>query len=276
MFNSPWWVDLRYNHERRMFFTSGIIVLVAAIGVGVLSYATYVRNQEEDELKLSTRFIGNSKTPVVAPRVNLLDSASKFVVDGKLDEATKVLREAELLTNRLAGMIAWKRGDMATALARFTEAVRISPDSSADIVNLAGVELANGKSAEAMVLMERARKLSPDDLYVQNRYLLARFQTGDVAGVRKEVQTALELSPENSLPRVAFGAAAIELAAGQFANGANFLYAAKGKLPSETFDSLLAEPLISAYSDRQELAPFFPRPLPGETPAAEATASARD
>lgn len=272
MFNSPWWVDLRYNYERRMVFTSAIIVLIAAIGVGVLSYATYVRNQKEDDLNLSTRFMGNSTTPVVPPRVNLLDTASRLVVDGQLDEATKVLQEAELLTNRLVGIIAWKRGDLATASARFAEALTISPDSSADLVNLAGVELANGKSADAMALFERARTLSPDDLYIQNRYLLARLQTGDIAGVRNEVQTALELSPENSLPRVAFGAAALEFAAGQFANGANFLYAAKAKLPSGTFDNLLAEPSITAYSTRPELAPFFPSPIPRETPKVKSVA----
>lgn len=248
-----------------MVLISAVVVLVAAIAVGALSYATYIRNQTEDALALSSPSTNISPPAVLqAPVRGVVEKAAQLLADGQLDEASKALSEADLLMNRLSGKIAWKRGDTATALAKFQEALRLSPNTTEDLANLASVEAATGRAVEAVALLKRARELAPDDVYIENRYLLARLQAGDAAGVRTEVTTALELSPENGLAGFAFAAAALELAAGQFGNGASFLHAAKARLPSATFAKLLEQPPISSYAARPELQSFFPRPLPGE------------
>lgn len=268
MFKSQWWVDLRFQQERRQVVSIALILLLAAVFVGVVGYSTYLRMQEEEALNLSATAGAAvpEATPPPPPAKGVLETASEMVLNGQLADASAKLRDAGILVTRLNGIVAWKTGDTGTAAVAFEQALRLNPDSAPDLVNLAGVMLVTGRAPEAVELLRKAQEKSPDDVYMANRYLLARFQAGDVAGVRNEVQTALELSPQNSIPRIAIPGAALELAAGKYANAANFLYAAKKALPSRVFDSLVEEPPIANYCDKPELMPFFPNGSSGAAP----------
>lgn len=268
MFKSQWWVDLRFQQERRQVVSIALILLLAAAFVGIVGYSTYQRIQEEEKLNLSATAGAavSAETPPPPQAQGVLETAAEMVLNGQLGDASAKLRDAGILVNRLNGIVAWKTGDTGTAALAFEQALRLNPDSAPDLVNLAGVMLVTGRAPEAVELLRKAQEKSPDDVYMANRYLLARFQAGDIAGVRNEVHTALELSPQNSIPRIAIPGAALELAAGKYANAANFLYAAKKALPLRVFDSLVEEPPIANYRDKPELVPFFPNGSPGAAP----------
>lgn len=257
---ADWWGDIRYEQERRIIVTLAVALLLSAVLVAILAISTSLRMREERAVPSLSKAAGSLQPPretAVVPVNGVLEQAAGLVVEGNLEEASKILHSAEISLLRLQGIIAWKSGDTPTAAGRFERALALDPSSSPDLVNLAGIRLLEKNPAAAVELLKKAQESAPDEVYIANRYLLARIEAGDLGGVRSDVQTALSVSPQNSLDRIAFAAAALELAAGQFSNAANFLYAAQGKLPAGTFNSLLNEAPISAYADKQEIRPFF-------------------
>jgi tetratricopeptide (TPR) repeat protein len=275
MFKSRWWVDLRYEQERKMAVGIAIALFVSAIFVSIIAYETYMRLQEEDSLGLSLYSGMSSPLPQATPipPKGLIEDAGEFIKNGKFDEAEKLIRQAEVQTFRLKGRIAQKNGDLPAATANFEAALKVDPDSPIDLANLACAEILAGKHAVAVERLKRAATLEPTNLFIANRLLLARYQAGDVAGVRSDIETALATSPENSLHRVAITGAALELAAGQFANAANFLYAAKARLPASVFERLIAEPPIAMYASNKALVPFFTTLTDFSSPAAKPAAT---
>lgn len=49
MFHSPWWVDRRYQHERRMVLALGILLLIAAVVVAYLGITKVEMMKKEEE-----------------------------------------------------------------------------------------------------------------------------------------------------------------------------------------------------------------------------------
>jgi tetratricopeptide (TPR) repeat protein len=273
--NSPrmsllrWWRDIRFEQERRIVIASFVIVILALIFVAVLAYSKIESMRKEDEFALSdgsaeALAAEQAKPP---PLNGVLEQAAQCVSDSRFEDAVPLLQSAELELVRLQGMVAFKAGDLPKAESLFERALVIDPASIPDLINLADLRLRTGKADLAVALFNRAQAAGPDNTYVANRYLLARIEAGDVAGVRNEIQTALKLSPKNCLPRVGVSAAALELIIGQYVNAANFLYAAQASLPAETFKNLLRETPLSSYATRSELRPFFAPPgAMGPTP----------
>lgn len=257
-----WWGDLRYEQERRIIVASIVILFFTLIFVAFLAYSKIESMRKEDELEMSDGSVealaAEQAKPL--PLNGVLEQAAKCVSDARFEDAAPLLQSVELELVRLQGTVAFKTGDLPKAETLFERALVIDPASIPDLINLADLRLRTGKAALAVALFNRAQATSPDNIYVANRYLLARIEAGDVAGVRSEIQTALKLSPKNCLPRVAVSAAALELSIGQYVNAANFLYAAQSKLPAQTFKSLLNETPISSYAARSELRPFFAPP----------------
>lgn len=259
MFNSAWWQEKRYQHERRTVAVVAAVGVVVLVFVAILGYATHLGVNHQEPIALSPH-LTPAESPSLPPTTTagLLEQAAGKIAAGNTAEGAVALRQAGLLVIRLEGILAWKQGDLPLAAQSFSRALEIDPESVPDLVNLAGVELSQGRATQAVEHLSRARGLAMDDPYIANRLLLARLQAGDIAGVRSEVQAVLESNPENGLPTVAIAAAALELAAGQPRNAANFLYAASSVLPQTIFTSLLEEPPLASHSHREELSPFYP------------------
>lgn len=255
-----WLWDERFAHERRVLFLLALFLFAGLALVTVLSVTKYLSIQKDESLYALSSSAG-TVAPAASPHPvtqGALETAANLIGDNRIDEASVLLQDAEVVVARFQGIIAWKKGDMGTAARKFETALQVAPESVPDLVNLAGIHMLNGQPAASAKLLDSAAKLAPDDIYISNRFLLARLAAGDIAGVRNEVRTALESAPDTGLPRAAFAAAALEIKAGEYSKAANFLFAVQTRMPSHMFNSLLNESPFHECSNRFEFQPFFP------------------
>lgn len=254
---SDWWQDKRYLHERSLVVGTAVTLVLLSLVFGLL---VIMRPPDEnlptEDTAPAVAAVLAKPTPEPAKKTPV-ELATNLVMDGRLVEAERVLDVQELELLRLRGAIAWKRNDLPKALSCFRAAVEIEPRSVPDLCNLAGIQLQLNEAAAAVANLRVAHDVSPDDVFITNRLLLARIQAGELDRVAAEISSALQAAPETSLPSVAAAAAAVELHRGNSAKAATFLHSAKRSLAPEVFESLLVEAPLAAHSSNQALSLFF-------------------
>lgn len=255
---SDWWKDKRYLHERTLVVGTVVVVVLFSLVFGLLLFLRPVDdNQSASGTVPPVAAVPSAPQPA---KKSAIEQAADLVLAGRLVEADRILDVQEVELLRLRGAIAWKKNDLSEAMRYFRAAVEIAPRSATDLCNLAGIQLQMKEEAAAVANLRVAHEVSPSDVLITNRLLLARIQAGEVDQVAGEISLALDASPETSLPTVAVAAAAVELRRGNATNAANFLHAAKRNLAPEVFASLLVEAPLAAYASEQALAPYYLKP----------------
>ncbi len=256
---SDWWQDKRYLHERSLFVGTVVILVLLSLVFGLLMF---LRPPDEVlPVEEAVPPVAEASPPPSAEPAKkaAFEIAADLVMNGRLVEAGRVLDAQELELLRLRGAIAWKENNMPEAVRYFKAAVEIAPRSMPDLGNLAGVQLQLNEVAAAVANLRVAHDVSPGDVFIANRLLLARIQAGEVERVAAEIASALETAPETSVPFVAAAAAAVELQRGNVAQAVTFLHAARNTLPPAVFESLLVEAPLASFSAEAALAPFYLR-----------------
>lgn len=253
-----WQRDKRFAHEHRMVWGAlFVLVVLGLIFLGLFFLWPMPKPEAAIDSWPGPGVAATLPSPEPQAESTDLEIAAEHILAGQYDEADQVLNAHQLEIFRLRGVIAWKRGDLDAASVHFREAVEIDPQSVPDLCNLAAVRLQKNEVQGAVENLRQAHALSPADIFISNRLLLARIQLGETEAVATEVSTALQTAPEASLPSVATAAAAVELARGNPEQAAQFLHAAKGCLPPEIFESLLVEVPLASFAAEKALAPFF-------------------
>lgn len=116
---------------------------------------------------------------------------------------SRALREEAMTrTNRAAtyvnrGVLRMREGNYDTALADYSEALRLQPELGAAYLNTGAAYIYQRDFDAALAPLNRAIELESNDLFAAyyNR-AIARENTGDVAGAFEDFNTSLELKPE--------------------------------------------------------------------------------
>ncbi len=116
---------------------------------------------------------------------------------------SRALREEAMTrTNRAAtyvnrGVLRMREGNYDTALADYSEALRLQPELGAAYLNTGAAYIYQRDFAAALAPLDRAIELESNDLFAAyyNR-AIARENTGDVAGAFEDFNISLELKPE--------------------------------------------------------------------------------
>jgi len=119
------------------------------------------------------------------------------------DVCSRALREEAMTrTNRAAtyvnrGVLRMRKGNYDTALADYSEALRLQPELGAAYLNTGAAYIYQRDFYAALAPLNRAIELESNDLFAAyyNR-AIARENTGDVAGAFEDFNTSLELKPE--------------------------------------------------------------------------------
>jgi tetratricopeptide (TPR) repeat protein len=175
------------------------------------------------------------------PASNVINAnlASELLAAGRPDEALVVSRQAVergcnsrgIYNNLGAALTAlgdrdgYRPGQLEEAVARFHEALRVSPDFEDALVNLSFALLKGGQAAEALAQCARAVKINPRNsqaLYAQGTILMALGRGGEAA---ESFQRALEQDPSSAAAH--YGLALILLAAQRSEEGVRELEAAR-------------------------------------------------
>ncbi|WP_245557554.1 tetratricopeptide repeat protein [Deinococcus peraridilitoris] len=137
----------------------------------------------------------------VAQYVGTTDRAA---VAGNLDEALKVLGEAEVLQNDSAVLwnersIIYKlKGDYARAIEMSRRASTIDPNDSVILYNLGDLYQASGNSAMALESLQKAVIADPTDAQARAYYGKLLLLSGNPNAARLELAQAERLAPNNA------------------------------------------------------------------------------
>lgn len=136
----------------------------------------------------------------VMNRSALLANATALHRAGRLDEAARVY-EAVIKANprdpdalNLLGVVAYQRGDFASAIERIKKAIKHGADGADVHVNLGAAYRGAGQMAEAVRHYETALKKRPDAVDAHNNLGNALVQLGEMARARTHLERALALS----------------------------------------------------------------------------------
>ncbi len=141
--------------------------------------------------------IGIFRTGALEARIG---SASQALSDDA--EAERRFRRAVEIDGDLASphlelaRYARARGDRKTAIAEFTEVVRIEPTLEGADGDLAGLLLEDGRGKEALELSDKLIARRPKEPSFKLTRALVLGQTGDVAGAVRETKAVVEAEPK--------------------------------------------------------------------------------
>jgi Flp pilus assembly protein TadD len=110
-----------------------------------------------------------------------------------------------------AGLRAQRASDIPGALASFADAVRLDPKLAPARVYLGASLLASGRMAEAIVQLERAAELLPDDVRVRQQLAAAYVRSSDFMAAVMQLRKAAELAPRDSEVAYQLGRAYLRL-----------------------------------------------------------------
>ncbi len=113
------------------------------------------------------------------------DSAASASQDAKL--ADRFIEEGNRAENA---------GDLATARARYEDAVRAAPDHAAAHLNLGIARFAVGDTAGAIASYERALAIEPRQPFVNYNYAMALRAQGELPRAADLLRTALAAKPD--------------------------------------------------------------------------------
>ena len=96
-------------------------------------------------------------------------------------------------------------GNQAAAIGPFEQAIAKGDDQSQTMVFLADLYRTNGRSGDAVSLLERARELYPDDQDVQAQLLNAYIEANQIDRAMQTYSDAVNRDPSNKLYRYNYG-----------------------------------------------------------------------
>lgn len=179
----------------------------------------------------------------------LLEQAAKALVEGDGERAQSLLRAAEIEWQRLMGLLEYRKGNFNSALQRFQLTASSEFSEISDLINMASTLAALGRKDEAIVAFGEARRKNLDDDYAANRYYLALVEYGRDEQAEKEIATALQSSPTQSLAQIALAASVLEFRKGRKGKSLDFYVAARSLLPDEIFGGLNNESVLDGVRD---------------------------
>ena len=123
-----------------------------------------------------------------------------------LEEGRALLREAiergaSFPNCWFLGKVEQKLGNREAALAAFQRAHAVDPDQPDGCRELCSAYLELGRPADALPIAQRALQLRPTDAGLRSNVALVLLLTGDVAGARQEVSSALAADPEDRVTK---------------------------------------------------------------------------
>lgn len=254
-----WWNDPRLATERRQVLR---LILVLALCGTVIAFlvAEVIKRQTAPPLDTTSSSPAAPPAPASAPASasspqqaqpaspGLLESVTALIVRGDFPTASQALAAAELEIMRLRGLLAFRTGNFSEARSFFEKVAAHPAAGINDWINLASSEAALGRWPEALAAYEQARKVDPDNDYAANRYYLALLQAGEKERAARELASALQAAPAQSLSQVALASAVLALEEGKESRAREFLRAAQSLLPSDTLEALLAEPPMASVA----------------------------
>jgi tetratricopeptide (TPR) repeat protein len=255
-----WWTDPRVESERRNVLFIAIVLAVTLCVIVTLAFFS-----SKDEIPtpgsvspaVTTQDAVRPSSPAPAEKADWTADVMANILSGDFAAGTKTLDEVELELCRLRGVISHRTGDEANAMAWFSRAVKSPFATSGDHINLATLFLLQGRAEDSIAHFDSARTKEPDNDYAANRYYLALLQTKDADRAKQEIRSAIASAPISGLQQAGVPAAVIEMRGGNTAKAAELLAATRTLLPPETFQALLTEPDLAAFSDVPELREFF-------------------
>jgi len=168
----------------------------ALIAQAEVSLALFDAPAAQAALERATE-IGVSKAQIA----HLLGHA--YWMQGELSDAETVLVETSVPTAnrayalRILGRVQMDKGDTATALASFDEAIRIAPDDSRNWTDLGRLRFVLANQRGAIEAVERALQLDPNDVRaLEFRGRLMRSQFGVVAAL-PWFERGLQIAPSD-------------------------------------------------------------------------------
>ncbi len=189
-------------------------------------------NAYRTDLRLATGLYGAGHPDTIDAERGL---AAIYVDQGKLDDAEKLFTQAEMQLTRLLGpnhpdlgsmsnslgIIAWQRGDYATAETRLRRAVDLwapSPRLHGGVFNLAMVLHDAGRDDDAQPLAEQARALRERQFGEKSGLVgISLRQLGEIALAKHDSAAEKDLSQALELLRSDYGSAHTETGKTQLA-----------------------------------------------------------
>ncbi|WP_425147089.1 tetratricopeptide repeat protein [Deinococcus sp.] len=148
-----------------------------------------------------------------AYQAQYVGTSDRRTVTGNLDEALKVLQDAETTARTAAGAdqdinlskvynergyVYRLKGDAAAAIASFKQASALNPDNSVILYNLGDMYYATGDLTAAVDSLQQAVIADPRDAYSRAYYAKLLALSGNTAAARPEAAQAARLSPTNA------------------------------------------------------------------------------
>jgi Tfp pilus assembly protein PilF len=102
------------------------------------------------------------------------------------------------------GVVEDQMGQKADAEKDYRKALEIQPDLEESAVNLAAIDIENGKYDDAVTLMRKASAKNPKSAAIHVNLAMALSGKMDVDGADKEFDEAMKLEPNNALTAVTY------------------------------------------------------------------------
>jgi tetratricopeptide (TPR) repeat protein len=96
------------------------------------------------------------------------------------------------------GTAAMKLGDWQTGIQKFKAEVQNVPDNDLAWTNLANAYLAGANLDSARICADKSLQINPDDSQANNIIGLIMMQKSDIAGAKRQFETAIKLEPSNA------------------------------------------------------------------------------
>ena len=148
-----------------------------------------------------------------AYQAQYVGSSDRTVVTGNLDEALRVLADAETTTRVAAGAalnvnlskvynergyVYRLKGDNTQAITAFKQASSLNPDNAVILYNLGDMYFANGDLTMAIDSLQQAVVADPRDAYSRAYYAKLLALSGNSTAARPEAAQAARLAPTNA------------------------------------------------------------------------------